>query len=226
MMPIHGTPILVHLMHIYARQGFTDFILAAGHRKEILIDYCHGRFLDWNVNVLDTGADRDTADRIKACEPYLGSRFLATYGDGLGSVDLASLIEFHEATGSLATLTAVPLLSQYGVVLSDQTGKVYRFQEKPIIADHWVNAGFFVFEKDVFRHWTGSNLETEVLPNLSQFNLLSSYQHRGFWKSMDTTKDQQEMEAVALSSNPPWIAPSSNWAETPVPLAASASSAE
>src|SRR6516165_10635783 len=87
MMPINGSPIIVHLMQIYAVQGFTYFILAAGHRKEILVDYFEGRFNSWDVHVLDTGADRDTGDRLLACEPYVSDTFFATYGDGLGNVD-------------------------------------------------------------------------------------------------------------------------------------------
>jgi glucose-1-phosphate cytidylyltransferase len=217
MMPIHGTPIIVHLIQIYARQGVTDFILAAGHRKEILMDYCQGRFVDWNVHVLDTGAESDTGDRIKACEPYVGERFFATYGDGLGCIDLEALLNFHATSGGLATLTSVPLLSQYGLVVSDVQGKVCQFREKPVIADCWINAGFFVFEKQAFQYWEGHNLETEVLPNLSKQGLLSAYQHRGFWKSMDTTKDQQEMEAVALTANPPWMPEKTAWNVPPHP---------
>ncbi|MBL4621035.1 MAG: NTP transferase domain-containing protein, partial [Immundisolibacteraceae bacterium] len=119
MMPINGTPILVHLMRIYAAQGFTDFVLAAGHRKEMLYDYFEGRFQDWNINIVDTGDDGDTGDRIHRCEPYVGERFLATYGDGLGNVDLHAIIEAHERNGAIASLTTVPLRSQYGLVVSD-----------------------------------------------------------------------------------------------------------
>src|SRR6266567_6952641 len=57
MMPIAGTPIIVHLMRIFAHQGFTEFILAAGHRMEILQDYFQGRFTDWNITIVDTGAE-------------------------------------------------------------------------------------------------------------------------------------------------------------------------
>jgi glucose-1-phosphate cytidylyltransferase len=73
---------------------------------------------------------------------------------------------------------------------------VKRFVEKPIINDCWINAGFFVFGRDVFDHWRGSNLETDVLPALAGKGSLFAYRHNGFWKSMDTSKDQQEMEQV------------------------------
>jgi len=205
MMPIHGRPILVHLMQIYARQGVRRFVLAAGHRKEMLFDYFDGRFLEWEIEILDTGADADTGDRILACLDHVGGQFFATYGDGLGNVDLAALIDFHNTSGGLATVTAVPLRSQYGTLHFDDTGRVDRFTEKPVIRDSWINAGFFVFNKGVAEHWVGNSLESEVLPNLARRGELYTYLHHGFWKSMDTSKDQQEMERLAESGDAaPW----------------------
>lgn len=206
MMPISGTPIVVHLMRVYAAQGFRDFVLAAGHRKEILLDYFDGRFTDWNVRIVDTGEASDTGERIRRCADHLGDTFFATYGDGLGNVDLHGLLDFHRAAGGLATVTSVPLRSQYGTIHFDSDNRVDRFTEKPVIEDCWINAGFFAFEKEVFGHWHGQNLENEILPRLASRGELYTYLHNGFWKSMDTSKDQQEMEAVHNGDAPPWMA--------------------
>ena len=205
MMPICGTPILVHLMRLYAMQGFNDFVLAAGHRKEILMDYFDGRFTDWNVTLVDTGESSDTGERIRRCANYVGETFFATYGDGLGNVDLQALLAFHHDRGGLATVTSVPLRSQYGTVQFGSSLQVSSFTEKPIIQDCWINAGFFVFDKKVLDVWRGENLETHVLPSLASAGKLYTYQHQGFWKSMDTTKDQQELEAVHNQGTPPWM---------------------
>ena len=204
MMPIHGRPILVHLMQIYARQGVRRFVLAAGHRKEMLFDYFDGRFPEWEIEILDTGAEADTGDRILACLDHVGEQFFATYGDGLGNVDLSALLDFHNTSGGLATVTAVPLRSQYGTLHFDGAGRVDSFTEKPVIRDSWINAGFFVFNKNVAGHWHGNSLESEVLPNLASRGELYTYLHHGFWKSMDTSKDQQEMERLAESGAAPW----------------------
>lgn len=206
MMPINGAPIVVHLMRIYAQQGFNKFVLAAGHRQEILVDYFEGRFPDWQIKIVDTGAESDTGERIRRCAPYLSDRFFATYGDGLGDVDLDRLLNFHRRSGALATLTSVPLRSQYGTVHFEASGKVLRFEEKPIIEDRLINAGFFVFEKAVFDHWEGQNLESHVFPSLAEKGYLYTYRHNGFWKSMDTSKDQQQMECILAESDgrTPW----------------------
>lgn len=205
MMPICGTPILVHLMRLYAEQGFDEFVLAAGHRKEILFDYFHGRFPNWKVTIVDTGEGSDTGERVRRCREHLGDTFFATYGDGLGNVDLNSLLEFHRQSGGLATVTSVPLRSQYGTIHFGADQRVDRFSEKPVIQDCWINAGFFAFNKQVFDYWEGQNLESDVLPRLARRGALYTYLHNGFWKSMDTSKDQQEMEAVHNGGAPPWM---------------------
>lgn len=205
MMPVNGTPILVHLMRIYASQGFRKFVLAAGHRKEMLFDYFDGRFTEWDVRIVDTGEDADTADRVQRCSRYVGDRFFATYGDGLGDIDLHTLANEHRRSKAIATLTTVPLRSQYGLVVFDQTSRIQRFEEKPFIHDYWINAGFFVFEKSAFDHWQGHNLERDVLPAIAARGELNAYQHTGFWKSMDTSKDQQELEGLYIGGSAPWI---------------------
>ena len=205
MMPIRGTPILIHLMRLYAAQGFTKFVLAAGYRKEILDDYFDGRFPEWKVDVVDTGAASDTGERIRRCAPYVGESFFATYGDGLGNVSLHQLLQSHREAGALATVTSVPLRSQYGTVHFSEERKVECFKEKPTIRDYWINAGFFVFEKSVFEHWEGKNLESDVLPKLADRGVLYTYLHEGFWKSMDTSKDQQEFEHILTTGDAPWM---------------------
>jgi glucose-1-phosphate cytidylyltransferase len=205
MMPVNGSPILMHLMRIYASQGFGNFVLAAGHRKEMLYDYFSHRALNWNIEIVDTGDDADTGDRVLRCAPYLGKTFFATYGDGLGDVDLPSLLDFHRGHGGLATLTTVPLRSQYGLVRFAGDGHVVAFQEKPVIHDHWINAGFFTMEKAAFDNWNGHNLEGDVLPEIARHKKLFAYRHDGFWKSMDTSKDQQELEKLYIAGNAPWM---------------------
>jgi glucose-1-phosphate cytidylyltransferase len=205
MMPIGGTPIIVHLMRIFAEQGLTNFILAAGHRQEMLRDYFTGRFNQWKVEVVDTGEDTDTADRVRCCERYLSDTFFATYGDGLGDVNLAELLAQHRQHGGLATVTSVPLRSQYGTIHFSKTRQVRSFQEKPVIRDYWINAGFFAFEKRCLQFWEGSNLESQVLPHLAKLGVLYTYLHEGFWKSMDTSKDQHEMEAIYRTGEMPWM---------------------
>lgn len=207
MMPIAGTPILLHIMKLYASQGFTSFVLAGGHRIEVLEDYFRDRNHGWRVRVLDTGSDSDTGERIRRCQEHVGETFFATYGDGIGDIDLNELLRFHKSSGLLATLTTVPLRSQYGTVHMDEQGHVHEFREKPVLKEHSINAGFFVFESKVFDVWEGQNLENEVFPALVKRGQVQAHRHSGFWKSMDTSKDQQELEQIYLERNSRWVLP-------------------
>lgn len=204
MMPIGGQPIIMHVMQIFAEQGYRDFVLSLGWRKEVIFDYFDGLKLSWNVELIDTGAETDTGGRIEKCKHLLGETFIATYADGLCDVRLDRLVDFHRRQGGLATVTSTPLRSQYGTVVTDDDGRITEFAEKPILREHWINSGFIVFDKAVFKHWPGTNLEQHILPQLARENRIFAYKHDGFFKSMDTHKDQLELEQMCQVGNMPW----------------------
>jgi glucose-1-phosphate cytidylyltransferase len=195
LMPVDDVPIVEQVMRIYASFGCRDFLLSVGYLKEQIIEYAarlapaHG----WSVRCIDTGESTDTGGRILGCRDYVTRTFHATYCDGLGNVDLDALLAFHGSHGSAATMTAFPMRSQYGLVYANERGRVTHFDEKPVLEDKLINAGFFVFDDSVFESWDGSNLERDVLPALASRDQLFIYRHTGFWRSMDTLKDQQEL---------------------------------
>lgn len=203
-MPLRGTPIIVHVIKSFIAQGFNDFVLAAGYRKSVLDDYFEGKDLGARIRVVDTGEDTNTGGRIHACRELLGPRFIATYADGLCDVPLARLVSFHESHGGLATITSVLMASQYGVLSVNKDGQVAQMREKPVVEDHWINAGFIVFDSAVFAHWHGEDLEREVLPDLIRRGLVWSYRHHGFFKSADNYKDIMEFEDLMGNGRKPW----------------------
>lgn len=204
MIPIAGQPILLHVMRTFALQGHREFILSLGYHKEVIVDYFHRKALDWDVQLVDTGEETDTAGRIRNLEPFLADRFMATYADGLADVRLEGLLEFHDQHDGLATVTGVPLRSQYGVFDASNAGLIKGFHEKPILHEHWINAGFFVFDKEGLAHWEGTNLEKHVMPALVKKGMIYMYRHNGVFRSMDTYKDQQEIEQLCREGNAPW----------------------
>ena len=195
LMPVDEVPIVEQVMRIYASFGCRDFLLSVGYLKEQIIEYVahlSSRY-GWSVRCIDTGATTDTGGRILGCRDHVTPTFHATYCDGLGDVDLDALLSFHCGHSAAATMTTFPLRSQYGLVYADERGRVTRFDEKPVLPDKLINAGFFVFDGSVFDAWEGSNLERDVLPALAAREQLFIYRHEGFWRSMDTLKDQQEL---------------------------------
>lgn len=202
MLEVAGQPVVAWVMDVYARAGIQDFVLAAGYRADVVTQWAallETRRPAWNVTVRDTGVETGTGGRVLACRELLDRAFCLTYGDGVGDVDIAALLETHRVLGAEATVTTVPLPSQYGTLDLDGSGFVRGFREKPVLRDHWINAGFFVMEPSVFDDWGGDDLERDVLPRLAARGQLAAYRHEGFWKSMDTQKDQQELDRVLRS---------------------------
>jgi len=208
LLDVAGQPILRHVMGIFAAQGHTDFVLAAGFRADLIEEFAAGLPSAWAVDVRDTGERTNTGARVRAVRDLLDDDFFLTYGDGVGDVDLRALAAFHGAHTGRATVTTVPLPSPYGTIHADGTGKVTDFREKPRLTDHWINAGFLVVSPSAFDGWHGDDLEREVLPALAAAGELFAYRHHGFWRSMDTYKDALELTTLAAAhpgGNPPWI---------------------
>jgi glucose-1-phosphate cytidylyltransferase len=198
LMPVAGYPVLEQVMRIYAAHGMTEFVLALGHMKEDIVRYAKSRRGVYSIDCVDTGPTTDTGGRVRSCLARLGDRFHCTYVDGLGDIDVSALEAFHAENGGTATLTAAPLRSQYGIVKYDARDRITEFVEKPVLPEYWINAGFFVFEREAIADTRGENLERDVLPSLAQRGVLNVYRHSGFWRSMDTYKDQQELDASWL----------------------------
>ena len=208
LLEVAGEPVLGHVLRIYAAQGVTRFLLSAGYLADMVAEYAATLPSDWDVEVVDTGQDTNTAGRILRLADRLDETFLANYADGLGDVDVAASVAFHAAHPGTATLTTVPLPSQYGTIDSRDDGRVTRFREKPRLADHRINGGWFVFDRGALDQFVGDDLERDVLPHLGARGDLYAYAHHGFWKSMDTYKDA--LELTRLAEHPdgaPWVAP-------------------
>lgn len=204
LLEVGGRPVLEHVMEIYANQGFRSFVLSVGFKGEMIEGFASGLRRPWDVEIVDTGLETNTGERIRRCRDVLGDSFFATYADGLADIDLVALRDFHAEHPGAGTMTTVPLRSQYGTVLFDEAGCVERFREKPQLPEHWINAGFFVFDRRVFDLWSGEDLERDVLPEVSKRDELYAYRHTGFWKSMDTYKDALELDALCTDGPPPW----------------------
>jgi glucose-1-phosphate cytidylyltransferase len=206
LLEIDGQPVLRQVMDVYAAQGFSDFVLAAGYKIELIEAFVADVPPAWRVEVVDTGEDTNTGGRVLRCRDLVDDTFFVTYADGVGNVNLEALLEFHRGHAGLATLTTVPLPSQYGTIVFNGGGRVTEFREKPQLLDHHINAGYFVFDREAFDHWGGEDLENEVLPSLGAAGRLFAFRHQGFWRSMDTYKDALELTRLSASGNAPWRA--------------------
>lgn len=203
MFGIGNKPILWHIMQIYKYYGFGDFILCMGYKKDKIEEYFRkGK----RIIFADTGLDTNTGGRIFKVKPFIKEEiFFATYGDGLSNVNIRSLLKFHKKHKKLATVVAVRPRSQFGIMSIDShTGAISHFEEKPFL-DHWINGGFFVFDRRVYKY-LGKNsiLESDCLPRLASDKQIAAYKHEGFWECMDTYKDNLRLNQFWNEGNAPW----------------------
>ena len=208
MVLIDGKPILWHIMNIYAKQGFDNFLIATGYRGQVIADWVGSLKTSWKITAVDTGLDTQTGGRIKKCmQLHPREMFLATYGDGLGNVNLNNLLSFHESHGKLATLTAVRPPARFGY-LEIHDGLVRNFGEKNQSGSGWINGGFFVLNPEVSDLIESATEPFEIgaLPRLVQMGELMSYNHNGFWQPMDTFREKEDLSKLARQSTPPWLA--------------------
>jgi len=230
MIKIGGMPILWHIMKEYSYYGFNDFIVCAGykqhvvkewfadyflHTSDITFDFTEGNKMivhdmhaePWKVTVVNTGLNTMTGGRIKRIQKYIGNeRFMMTYGDGVCDVDMNELLKFHENHGKIATLTSVIIEQQKGVLEIGGDNAVRSFREKSALDGSPINAGYMVFEPEVFDYIDGDDtvLERDTLTRLADEGQLMSYKHSGFWQCMDTKREKDMLEKIWAEGDAPW----------------------
>lgn len=208
MVLVNGKPILEHVTDIFRTQGFNDFVVAGGYKYEVIQEWAlDASKRGINVIAIDTGLETQTGGRIRQCLDYIGEeRVFVTYGDGVGNVNLRSLLDFHMQNGKLATVTAVRPPARFGV-LESENGLVTHFGEKNQTDAGWINGGFFVLEPLV-KAYINDDLEPFEkfpLPRLVEKTELMAFHHHGFWQPMDTLREKNELEELAKSPFIPWL---------------------
>ena len=231
MIEIGGKPILWHIMKYYSSFGFNEFIICCGykqhvikewfanyylHNSDITLDFTKGNEMTvhnnvaepWKVTMIDTGLNTMTGGRIKRIQPYVGNEpFMLTYGDGVSNVDLNALVKFHQEHGKIATMTAVNVGQQFGVLEIDKDGTINKFREKNDSDGGVINAGYMVLNPEIFDYIDGDDtvFEKKPLETVAAEGQLKAYMHKGFWKCMDTQRDKEQLEKIIALGEAPWM---------------------
>jgi len=228
MVKIGGQPILWHIMKIYSHYGFKDFILCLGYKGEMIkeyflrynwvsqnfsldlklrkTDFLNPRLKeDWKIVFADTGLETLTAGRLYKVKEYLEKedRFMVTYGDGLADIDILKVIEFHQKSGKIATITGGHPSSKYGLVETGPDGLIISFRQKPKLGEY-VNIGFMVFEKKIFDYLGRDRMIEDVFLDLAKDKQIVMYQHDGLFHPMDTYKDYLDLNKMWKEGKCPW----------------------
>lgn len=228
MVTIGGKPILWHIMKIYSHFGYNQFIIALGYKGDYIKDYFinedffihdftvdtysgkktihrksrkrHENFL---ITFVDTGLETLTGERLLRVSDYIkGNIFMATYGDGVGNINIPELLKFHSKKGVIGTITGVHPRSKWGLVISDEKNIVQRFEQKPQL-NQYVNGGFMVLKKEFLKYVRPKEAIEVGFNRLVDEGELAVYIHNDYWAAMDTYQDMEELNKQ-WKKNPLW----------------------
>jgi len=202
MVPVVGRPILEHIVRLLRKHGFTCIYATLHYMPEVIQDYfgtgdSFGVSMRYAVEDVPLG----TAGSVKACEEHLDTTFLVISGDALTDFDLAEAVEFHKAKGAIATivLARVPTPLEYGVVITDNDGRILRFLEKPSWSEVFsdtVNTGIYVLEPDVlgfFDFGQEFDFSKNLFPLILKRKLpLFGYVASGYWSDIGTIEQYRQ----------------------------------
>lgn len=233
MIPIGPFPILWHIMKIYSRYGYKDFIICLGYKGQIIKDFflnyeaytrdltidfgANGGIVfhtlqkeaDWKVTLTDTGLRAMTGARIARIRDFIQEdEFMLTYGDGVSDVNINHLVDFHRSHNKILTVTGVRPPGRFGEIASDQDRTVLRFNEKPQSATGCISGGFFVASSKLFEYLDESEdliFEQGPICKLVKDGQLMVYEHEGFWHPMDTSREYHFLNSLYESGKAPWI---------------------
>lgn len=229
MLEIGSRPILWHIMSHYSSYGFDEFIVAVGHRGEMIksyfaefglserdvrIDLASGEMQisesqtpapAWLIDIVDTGRWTESGGRVLRLKPLVGDQtFMLTFGDAVSDVDLEALLTFHRASGKLATITVVHPPPRFGE-LRLEGNTVTEFSEKPMESG-WINGGFMVLEPEALDYIDSDDtpLTPGPMVRLAEDAQLAAYRHEGFWQAVDSMRDKVLLDQLWREAKLPW----------------------
>ncbi|MBX9572561.1 MAG: NTP transferase domain-containing protein [Candidatus Obscuribacterales bacterium] len=156
MVPVINKPMSEHIVDLLKKHDFNDVIFALHYLPQAISEY-FGDGSDWDMKIrysIEEGKPLGTAGCVKAIQDHLDDTFIVISGDGLTDIDLTKALEYHREKKSKATLVLKRVENplEYGVVITDNTGRIQRFVEKPgaseIFSDT-VNTGIYILEPEV-----------------------------------------------------------------------------
>ena len=228
MVPLGYRPILWHVMRYYAHFGHKEFVLCLGYRADTIkkyfleydettsndfvlseggkkVDLLKSDIHDWKITFVETGLQSNIGQRLKAVERVVGDEpeFLANYSDGLSNLSLPDHLAHFRSRDAVASFVSVkPNLSYH--LVSAEDGRVTAIQDirqTPVR----INGGFFCFKREIFDYMRdGEELVVEPFHRLVRNRKLAAYEYDGFWQSMDTFKDRQQLEEIHGRGDAPW----------------------
>lgn len=208
MVPIVGKPCMEHILELLAEHGFDDVIVTLAFMPQAIRGYfgdgeAQGISIRYSVEESPAG----TAGSVKLAEEPLDETFLVISGDALCDIDLKNLLRFHREKEALVTigLKSVPNPLEFGIVVTDENGRIERFLEKPSwgqVFTDTINTGIYVLEPEVLKHIPDDrpyDFSKELFPLLLEMGRpLYGYVADGYWQDIGNLDQYRQANSDAL----------------------------
>lgn len=208
MVPMLNRPVMEHAVDLLKKNGISDIGVTLQYMpQEITNHFGDGSDFGVNMQFFIEDSPLGTAGSVRNAAGFINETFVVVSGDALTDFDLSEAIRFHRDKGAVATLvlTPVEIPLEYGVVITEKSGEIRRFLEKPgwgeVFSDT-VNTGIYILEPDVLQYIPqGSKFDfsKDLFPYLLQekkplFGITLS----GYWCDIGNLKQYQEAHYTAL----------------------------
>jgi mannose-1-phosphate guanylyltransferase len=203
LIPLLGKPLIMHIIDALPSQ-VNQVVLAVNYMREHIEEYFQTHDVGREVILVEEKEPLGTGGAIKNLSAYLDERFIAFNGDIVSSVDLDSLVSYHERCRGIGTLSLwrVDDPTAFGVVALDGDGRITQFQEKPSpeeACSDLINAGVYIFEPEIL-DWIGEgkvSIEREVFPNILDEELYG-FKFHGYWVDCGTRENLLLAQRILL----------------------------
>jgi mannose-1-phosphate guanylyltransferase / phosphomannomutase len=208
MVPVMNKPMMHHIVDLLRDHGITEIVSTLYFQPEVIKDYFgDGSRFGISMRYVDAAEDYGTAGSVKNAAEFLDERFIIISGDVLTDINISEAVRYHEQKKSLATIVLTHAVNplQFGIVITDDHGRIVRFLEKPSwgeVFSDTINTGIYIVEPEVLdmmppreeRDWSN-----HVFPQiLREKKPLYGYIANGYWRDIGNLNEYQEAHLDAL----------------------------
>ncbi|MGZ3715023.1 MAG: sugar phosphate nucleotidyltransferase, partial [Ktedonobacterales bacterium] len=234
MVPIVGRPVMEHILNLLKAHGITDVVVTVQYMASAIEDYFgDGSQLGMRISYSREETPLGTAGSVKNAEAMLDEPFLVISGDALTDFNLTEIIKFHNERKALATLTLAHVANplEYGVIITDDSGHITQFLEKPSwgeVFSDTINTGIYVLDPAIFSYFEKDNpydFSQELFPYmLKKGDPIYGYVADGYWCDVGNLAEYMQANADVLQGKVDIKLPGTDlgggvWAEEGVEIA-------
>src|ERR687887_63648 len=211
MVPIVGKPCMEHILELVREHGFEDVIVTVAFLPQAIRSYFgNGESLGLTMEYSVEESPLGTAGSVRLASDRLDDTFLVISGDALCDIDLGALVAFHREKEAAVTigLMSVDNPLEFGIVVTDEDGRVERFLEKPSwgqVFSDTINTGIYVLEPEVLRHVPTDrpyDFSKELFPLLLEMGRpLYGYVLDGYWQDIGNLDQFRQANFDALDES-------------------------